>query len=59
MDSFSQFPQILLKLLKTYYLDNDDIEDINLPRHGPVDMTYTNTGGTTEVRDVCGTKSAG
>ena len=25
MDSFSQFPQISQKLLKTYYLDNDDM----------------------------------
>ena len=37
------------------------IEDtcINLPRYRPVDMAYTDTSGTTEVRDVCGTKSAG
>ena len=28
MDSFSQFTQISQKLLKTYYLDNDDIKKI-------------------------------
>ena len=39
MDSFSQFPHISQKLLKTYYLDNDDIA-----RYAKVKSSYNPLG---------------